>query len=203
MKRILFILLVLAITINSYGQSAKNDTVKHQYFMSTSLWSLANLGEDPADFYELNFGYRLTSKDAIILNATTWKYPEPLGIPYGHKDKYAKTKEYDGYIRAFGVGVVYQRFVWKHLFTNVHVNGFLQNFYNDQNEKLQSGFQLYLQFRVGYKWEMFDDRFFIEPAISFNYWPVNTNFPDDFKQVEKEWPDYFLFEPHLNIGINF
>lgn len=203
MKTRLTILLMLAILAESCLQAAKPDSVSHRYFISTSLWSLANFGKDPADFYEFNVGYRLTSKDAVILNAMTWKYHEPLGIPYGNKDKYAQTKDYPGFVRAYGMGIIYQRVIWKQLFTNGHANVFMQNFYNAQNDKMQSGVQLYLQFRVGYKWEIFKHRLFVEPALSFCYWPVNTNFPDDFQTLEKDWPNYFLFEPHLNIGINF
>jgi len=74
---------------------------------------------------------------------------------------------------------------------------------DDQNEKIQSGFQLYLQARIGYRLELFEKRFFLEPSISFNYWPINTNFPNKFLEKENNWPNYFLFEPHLNFGINF
>lgn len=171
--------------------------------MSTSLWSLANFGKDPADFYELNLGYRITTKDAVMLNATTWKYHEPLGIPYGNKEKFAHTQDYPGFIRAYGMGIIYQRYVWKYFYTNGHVNVFLQDFIDAQQEKIKRGVQLYLQFRVGYKLEFLNRRLFLEPAVSFCYWPVNTNFPEEFKLQEKGWDNYFLFEPHLNIGFNF
>jgi hypothetical protein len=194
---------MLALLTEFCLQAAKPDSITFKCFISTSLWSLANFGKDPGDFYELNVGFRVTPKDALILNVTTWKYHEPLGIPFGDKDKSAHTKDYPGYVRAFGAGIIYQRYVWKNLCTNVHADVFKQNFYDTQNDIIQSGGQLYLQFRVGYKWNFLKDRLFLEPALSFCYWPVNTNFPDDFHDLEKDWPNYFLFEPHLNIGINF
>jgi hypothetical protein len=43
----------------------------------------------------------------------------------------------------------------------------------------------------------------LEPAIGFNYCPVNTNFSDGFPQLKNNSLNYFLFEPHLNSGINF
>jgi len=203
MKTKFLLALVLTALTGSSLQAAKPDSLQYRYFLSTSLWSLANLGKDPADFYELNLGYRITARDALILNATTWKYQEPLGIPYGNKDKNAHTEDYPGYIRAYGMGVIYQRYVWKHFYTNGHANVFLQEFFDAQQEKIQSGVQLYLQFRVGYKWEFLNRRLFLEPALSFCYWPVNTNFPEAFRQQEKDWNNYFLFEPHLNFGFNF
>jgi hypothetical protein len=186
-----------------YSQVVKQDSTYKKHFVSTSLWSIANVFPEPADFYELNYGYRFTTKDAIIFNATTWKYWEPLGIPITSDKKYKHIEDYPGYVRAYGIGIAYQRFIWHKLYSTIHANTFIQNFYDLNNTKIQSGFQLYLQCRLGYRIEMLKDRFFIEPSLSFNYWPINTNFPASFSQIENKWFNYFLFEPHLNFGINF
>ena len=203
MKVILTVLFLLAGLALAYGQTSSHDTIDRKHFVSTSLWSIANLFPDPADFYELNYGYRFTVNDALIVNVTTWKYPEPLGIPATNEKKYKHVEDYPGFVRAYGIGIVYQRFLWKKVYSSIHANTFMQNFYDEQNNKIQSGFQLYLQARLGYRLELFEKRFFLEPSISFNYWPINTNFPAQFLEKENNWPNYFLFEPHLNFGINF
>ncbi|MBN1116674.1 MAG: hypothetical protein JXA77_05700 [Bacteroidales bacterium] len=203
MKMRLTLLIIVFGCTMTYSQTTKQDSTYKKHFVSTSLWSVANLFPDPADFYELNYGYRITHKAAISVNATTWKYWEPLGIPLMDDKKYAHTEDYPGYVRAYGIGIVYQRFLWKQVYSSIHANTFLQNFYDEQNEKNQSGFQLYLQARIGYRLELFKKRFFLEPSLSFNYWPINTNFPASFLEKEKNWPNYFLFEPHLNFGICF
>ncbi len=203
MKMRLTLLIIVFGCTMTYSQTTKQDSTYKKHFVSTSLWSVANLFPDPADFYELNYGYRITQKDAIIVNATTWKYWEPLGIPLMDDKKYAHIEDYPGYVRAYGIGIVYQRFLWQQVYSSIHANTFLQNFYNEQNEKIQSGFQLYLQARIGYRLNLFKKRFFLEPSLSFNYWPININFPDSFLEKEKNWPNYFLFEPHLNFGISF
>jgi hypothetical protein len=203
MKVKLLVVFILANFWGSYGQTTKQDSSFKKHFISTSLWSVANLFPDPVDFYELNYGYRFTPKDAIIINATTWEYPEPLGVTSKSKKKWKHVEEYPGFVKAYGIGIIYQRFVWKQFYSAIHANTFSQTFYTAKNEKIQSGFQLYLQARMGYKFEFFENRFFLEPSISFNYWPINTNFPDSFSQKENNWPNYFLFEPHLNFGINF
>jgi hypothetical protein len=173
-----------------------------KYFVGSSLWSIANLFPEPADFYQLDFGYRFTQKDALIIEAITWKYDAPLGIPYG--TSFEDTKEdYPGYIRAFGIGLDYQRMLWKQIFTTVHATPFLQKFYDLQNKKIQNGFQLFLQVRFGYHIELFKNRMYLEPSVAFNYWPVNTNLPASFKIKENQWNNYFLFEPGLNFGVNF
>lgn len=186
-----------------YGQTNKQDLSYKKNFVTSSLWSVANFFPDPADFYELNYGYRLSPKDAIILNATTWKYWEPLGIPLANDKKYQHIEDYPGYVRAYGLGVVYQRFIWEQVYTSIHTNGFVQSFYEEQNQKIQNGFQLYLQARLGYRLELFRKRFFLEPSLSLNYWPINTNFPASFEAKETNWSNYLLFEPHLNFGFNF
>ncbi len=57
--------------------------------------------------------------------------------------------------------------------------------------------------RLGYHLELFKKRFYVEPFVAFNYWPINTNLPESFAKMENKWPDYFLFEPGLNFGIKF
>lgn len=194
-------IITLGIAINGFAQTESKPERKN--FVSTSVWMLANFAEDPPEFYEFNYGIRPNSRDEIIFNFTTWTYPEPLGIPLGNDKKYSGDEEYPGYIRAFGVGGAYQRFIWKKLYLSGHANTFLQNFMDEDDKKIQSGFQLYLQARVGYRFDFFDGKLFLKPAINGVYWPINSNFPDEFKQVEEGWPNYFLFEPHLNIGFSF
>lgn len=106
----LITLLVLVSLGQSYSQPSKTEPELRKHFVSTSLWSAANLFKDPADFYELNYGYRFTAKDVIILNATTWKYWEPLGIAYTNSKKYKHLEDYPGYVRAFGIGVGFVNF---------------------------------------------------------------------------------------------
>jgi len=202
-NKFLILLLALSCSVNfSYSQTVKQDIVADKHFIGTSLWSIANLFPDPGDFYELDYGYRITSKDAIVIQAITWKYHRPIGIPFGASYESAEV-EYPGYVRSFGIGIGYQRYLWKGLFTTIHATPFLQNFYDMEKTRIETGFQLYLQAQAGYHIKLFRNRCYLEPSLTFNYWPVNTNFPDPFQQFENRWPNYFLFEPHLNFGVNF
>lgn len=185
---------------NSYSQT--RTTSEPRNFVGTSPFSIANLFPEPADFYELNYGYMLTSKDALIVRAITWKYNEPLGIPYGPSFE-SPDERYPGYVRAFGIGIGYKHYVWKHLFAAGYAIPFLQNFNTPENKKIQSGFQLFLQAQIGYHFNLFKSNFYIEPAIECNYWPINTNFPKSFKVFEDRWPNYFLTEPFLTVGYSF
>lgn len=179
---------------SSSAQTEKQD-VKMRHSVGSTLFLLGNIG-DSVRFMQLNYGYRLSPKDNIIVEAITWTYYEPLGT-------YLKSKEYyPGKVKAIGIGLGYQRFLWKNLYTTIEPTFFLQQFYDSDDNKIQKGFQLYLQFIAGYRFEFFKKRMFVEPAIALKYWPVNTNFPDSFLAIEKGAPKY-KFEPALNFGFRF
>lgn len=197
MKKLISTALMIALfSTMVFCQAEKTDSTFRRHFMSSSLFSLLNLAPDPADFYQIGYGYFLTTRDVILIEAITWKYSEPLGT-YGSGDDF-----YPGKVKAYGIGLGYQRFLWKNLFTTVEPTCFLQQFYDVDNKKIQKGFQLYLQFIVGYRFEFFKERLFIEPAYAIKYWPVNTNIPASFEAVESGAPKY-KFEPGLIFGIRF
>ena len=171
-------------------------SVTYKHSIGVSLLMISNFFPESADYYLLTYGYQPGEKNRFFGEFNTWKYEEPLGT-YGNSDVY-----YPGYTRASGIGVGYQRFHWKGIFTTVQATPFLKQYFNEENEKIQNGFQLYLQFVAGYCFELFNKRFYAEPAYAFKYWPVDTNFPDDFAEVEEGAPKY-IFEPSLNVGFKF
>jgi len=177
------------------AQTGEKDPVFRRHSVGSTLFLLGNIG-DSVNFFQLNYGYRLTQKDNIIVEAITWTYYEPLGT-YGSSEEF-----YPGKVRAFGIGFGCQRFHWKNLFTTVEPAFFFQQFYNTDNQKIQKGFQLYLQFILGYRFEFFKKRLFVEPAYAIKYWPINTNFPETFATIESGAPKY-KFEPGLNFGFRF
>jgi len=127
-------------------------------------------------------------------------YNAPLGIPYGRSFD-APEEAFPGSVRAYGVGVAYQRFIWKGIYSALHAAPMRQIFFDSAGEKMGSGFQLFMTLRVGHHIELFSNRFFVEPSISATYWPINTNLPASFRKQESKWPNYFLFEPGLHFGV--
>jgi len=124
--------------------SVQTETQKNfqRHSIGSTFFMLFNVLPDPPSFYQLNYGYYLTPKDVIIVEAITWTYTEPIGIPYG-----AIGEHYPGKIRDFGIGVGYQRFHWKNLYTTVQATPFLQNYIDSEGDRIQSGLQLFLQLR--------------------------------------------------------
>ncbi|MCE5347266.1 MAG: hypothetical protein LLG13_13400 [Bacteroidales bacterium] len=196
MKKLILTTLTIALfSALALCQTENKEADFKRHSIGSSLFLLGNIG-DSVRFMQFNYGYRLTSKDNLIIEAMTWTYYEPLGT-YGSSEEF-----YPGKVTAYGIGLGYQRFWWKNLFTTIEPTFFLQQFYDADYNKIQKGFQLYLQFIAGYRFEFFKKRFFIEPAIALKYWPLNTNIPASFATVESGVQKY-KFEPSLNFGFRF
>jgi hypothetical protein len=174
-----------------------------QCYIGTSLFTLMNMVPDdhPPHFYQLNVGYQLTPKDRLSVEAITWRYYHPLGIPWG-ESRESSDKAYPGHVREFGVGLAYQRSLTKGVYSSLSVTPFFRGYYDVQNQKIDNGLQLYLTGRLGYHARV-KGRLFLEPSIAFNYWPVSTNVPAAFEAQDNRWPSYFLFEPGLHVGFAF
>ena len=191
------ILLVFLTTLAAKGKHKNNgEETEHRHSLGASLFMLYNFSDESADYYLLTYAYQLSKKDRIFAEYNTWKYEEPMGT-YGDSDEF-----YPGYVRTHGIGFGYQRFHWKGLFTTVQATPFYKQYFDLEDEKIQNGFQLYLQFALGYRIELFKKRWYVEPAVALKYWPVDTNVPADFAAVEEGTPET-KFEPSLNFGFKF
>ena len=154
------------------------------------------------DFIQLNVGYRITPKDVVFLELKRSKFSFPLGIPWG-KSFDAPGENYPGYVRQNVIGLAYNRFWWKGLYTGVHAMNAFQTYYDENNKKIANGYTLFMTYRLGYQFKLFKNRFFIEPSIGLTHWPVQTNVPKSFELKESKWPKYFGYEPGLHFGYNF
>jgi len=189
----------------AYGQDTVPNRTSHspkQHFIGSSGMMIGNFFPNPPSFYQLNYGYWLTEKDVVSMEAITWKYRHPLGIPYGPAFD-SPSEAYPGCVREYGLGAAYQRYFWKGLYSAVHVIPFLQKYMDQNHRKIQHGFQLFLTLRAGYHIGLFRNRFFIEPSIAFTHWPIKTNVPAPFAALDSKWPNYFLLEPGLHFGFKF
>lgn len=183
-----------------------NETVPfYKFSVSTTYLTFDNFGPEETNvhMYEFHFGYKITSKDKIGIKVATWKLFEPMGIPFWDPLLMKESEFYPGRLRESGIGVTYQRMLWKGLFTSIEILPLLKTYLDENNKKIGNGFKLYTTYHLGYHIPLFKGRLFIEPQIHCNYWPIDTNIPQGFKEKERKWNNYFLFEPNLYIGINF
>lgn len=88
-------------------------------------------------------------------------------------------------------------------FSAVHVLPLVKQYFDEGDERIQSGFRLFLTGRAGYHLKLFGDRVFLEPSIAATYWPIDTTMPATFQEMEHQCPNYFLFEPGLHFGVRF
>jgi hypothetical protein len=185
------------------AQPAEPDPANRQWFVGSSLFMVANVVPDnPPSFYQLNVGRWLTQRDVISLELITWRYNNPLGIPYGSSFG-ADDEAYPGFVRGTGAGLAYQRYWWRGAYSAVHAAALRQDFQDPDKKSMQKGFQLFTALRLGYHIEFFSRRLFLEPSIAITHWPINTNAPTAFRALDDKWPSYFIGEPGLHFGVRF
>jgi hypothetical protein len=213
MKKIISTALMIAVfTTLASGQNLPTtakvkDKEKMPYYkfsVSTTYFTFINFGPTSVSMYEFHFGYKITPKDRIEIKMATWRLFEPMGIPFWDPLLQQESEWYPGRIRESGIGITYQRFLWKGLYTQIEILPLVKKYMDENNKKSGDGFKLYTSYHLGYHLPLFKNRLFLEPQIHCNYWPIDTKGPQGFEEKEKKWnKNYFLFEPNIFIGVNF
>ena len=104
MQKKIYILLFSILLLPSIvsAQYSASDSTYKKCFVGSSLFMLFNLiPEERPDFFQLNFGYRISSKDVVSLELKTWRYFQSLGIAYGDSFNIPENK-FPGFIREYG-----------------------------------------------------------------------------------------------------
>lgn len=156
---------------------------------------------------ELHVKRNLDNKNIVGVKFATWRLFQPMGITWwdGVVDKIdSGTEYYDGYLRETGIGITYQRMLWKGLFGAVEVLPQIQTYTDLDGNKIKNGFKLYNSIHLGYHVAFGKKkRFFIEPQVHCNQWMFDNNSPEGFKEFDDKYGNVFLFEPNLYIGWKF
>ncbi len=214
MKKLLIICLAL-FTIHSYAQQiskqGKNHDTDLKYRVSFPAIILGNIGKGGertnTQHIELHVKRELDAKNIVGVKFATWRLFQPMGIQWwdGLTDKIdSETEFYPGYLRETGIGISYQRMLWKGLFASAEVLPLYKTYLDLNDKKIANGFKLYNSYHIGYHFAFGKKKqFFVEPQFHCNVWHFDSNTPDSFKQLDNKWDSYFLFEPNLYIGIKF
>jgi len=156
---------------------------------------------------ELHGKRNLDNKNIIGVKFVTWRLFQPMGILWwqGLLDKIESGSEYyDGYLRETGIGITYQRMLWKGLFAAIEVVPQFQTYTDLDGNKIKNGFKLYNSYHLGYHVAFGKKkRFFIEPQVHVNQWMFDNNSPEGFKEFDDKYGNVFLFEPNIYLGVNF
>lgn len=212
--------IAIVLTLVAFSASAQSDRttgkdrdVSHKYSVSLPIIILPQLVMDSWDdrihtqHIELHIKRNLDEKNIIGLKLATWRLFQPMGIVWwdGLLDKIeSKSEFYPGHVRESGIGITYQRMLWKGLFATVEVLPQFKTYLDEDNKEMGNGFKLYNSFHLGYHFSFGkNDWFFIEPQVHSQFWMFDTNTPAEFKALDDKWRNYFLFEPNIYIGIKF
>lgn len=213
----LFAILLIFCTLSAFAQrnsqmGTETEAV-HKYRVSLPVITLPQLFTKSWDdrthtqHIELHIKRNLDDKNIIGVKLATWRLFQPMGITWwdGLLDKIESESEfYPGHVRASGIGITYQRMLWKGLFTTVEVLPQFQTYLDENEKKVGDGFQLYNSYHLGYHLAFGKQkRFFIEPQVHCQHWMFDNNAPEGFRELDDKWRSYFLFEPNLYFGIKF
>ncbi len=215
--RYFYLALLAFINIDGYAQSFESNTTEQQfddtYSISLPFIIVPQLVQDSWDsrkhtqHIEFHLKRDLDGKNTIGLKFATWRLFQPMGIVWwdGLLDKIKSESEfYPGHVRETGLGISYQRKVWKGLFTTIEVLPQFKTYLDLDGKNVGNGFKLYNSFHLGYHIPLGKNkRFFIEPQIHSQFWMFDTNTPDQFKVLDEKWRNYFLFEPNIYLGVKF
>ena len=168
-------------------------------YIGTSLFILTSLiPDDNTFFYEIDYGHRLNEKSDLLIGLDVYQYTTPMSSPW------TDTTTYDGYVLSYGIIVGYQRYVWKKLYLLPMANLLKLDYFDEDRSKVGSGMMLLCTGRVGYHidFKTFGQPFYLEPGCEYNFWPINTNVPADFKTLDDKYGNS-VFSPAINIGWMF
>jgi len=216
MKNLLTIVLFFC-TLGTFAQTnspeSKKTEVAHKYRVSIPYFVPEGLIENSWDertstqHLELHIKRNLDNKNILGVKLTRWRLFQPMGITWwdGILDKLESESEfYPGYVREIGIGVTYQRMLWKGLFGAVEVLPQFQTYFDLDDNKIGNDFKLYTSYHLGYHIGFGKKkRFFIEPQVNCMLWMLDNNAPDGFKELDDKWRNYFLFEPQIYLGWSF
>lgn len=213
----LFILIFTLCTLGVFAQSnqekSEENNVIHKYRVSLPLIILPQLVEKGwndrtnTQHIELHIKRNLDDQNIIGVKFASWRLFQPMGIQWwdGLLDKIESESEfYPGHVRETGLGVSYQRMLWKGLFATVEVLPLHKTYLDMGGNKIGNGFKLYNSLHLGYHIALGKKkRFFLEPQVHSQFWVFDTNTPSEFKALDDKWKSHFLFEPNIYFGINF
>lgn len=212
-------LFIIVFTLASFSAFAQNNLPERNETEVTQKWSVSIpyivpdeiiFGWDKrtsTQMVEFHVKRNLDNKNIIGVKFATWRLFQPMGITWwdGLLDKIDSGSEYyDGYLRETGIGISYQRMLWKGLFASIEVLPQIQTYTDLDGNKIRNGFKVYNSYHLGYHFTIGKkERFFIEPQVHVNQWMFDNNSPEGFKEFDDKYGNIFLFEPNIYLGFKF
>jgi hypothetical protein len=139
------------------------------------------------NIYGVLYSYGITKKDWLVGGPVYMR----IKYDFGHTD-------------AWALIVGYRRYLWRNLHLEYQLYPTYDDFYESNEDRIYSSFDLWNEFRLGYK---FDFRIKKAPLYLNLQWPFGfglyaSNKPQSFKDAEQK-NRFFYFPPMIFVGIRF
>jgi len=187
--------LIFLLPMNCWGQVAKkladdvnSAGVQPEYRHSIEIFPLVAFFQ----IYSAQYTYAMTPKDHLI-----------SGFAYLNINVEDRDGNTIGRFHSPTITVGYRRFVWKNLHAEYQLWPAYSRYFEKNEEKYYTGFDLYNEFRAGYliQFEAWSIPVFINPQYAFGFGLLPGNKPDSFIKVSKDNPVFHA--PTVSIGVKF
>lgn len=132
--------------------------------------------------YQVYLNYRIDDRNEISIG--------PAFQNYRHESFTAN---------AYTLIVGFRRYVSDHVSVEAEIYPAYNRLYSHVTESYHPGWELWAEAKVGYTWNLANDRFFLHPAPGIGFGIFQSNPPPNFHD-EIESP---IFVPQLLVGVRF
>lgn len=189
MRKVMTILILAVISICSTFAETNSEDSRKKHSIETSPMSpfmqMANIG-----IWGLKYDYAFTERDEL-----------KVGLAY------MNLHFEEGITHSPAILVGYRRFLWKKLYVEYEIWPGYDDFYEKNEKKYYSGFDLWNEFRLGYQFnfKVKELPMFVNVAWPFGFGLYSTNKPDSFyERMEGGFSDKYFFQlPLVFVGVKF
>jgi hypothetical protein len=195
MKNIFKLLILSFIFLNITNiVFAQNDTI---FSKSTDLKH--SISTDPIlplfNCFAMIYEYKKTEKSSFI-----------IGFWYGKaSETYPKMLEYPGYAVNISPIFAYRYYFWRNLHAEYQLYPGYTKYYEKNEDKFYKSFNLFNEFRVGYKFNFRINKLplFVNLQFPVGFTIFDTNEPETFREIRKQDPIFYIFYPNVYLGVRF
>ena len=129
-----------------------------------------------------------------------------LGLWYGKTtETYPKLLKYPGYAVNISPIFAYRQYLWKKLHLEYQLYPGFTKYYENIEDKYYRSFNLFNEFRVGYKFVFQISKLpiLLNLQIPVGFTIFDSNEPATFKTVRKQDPIFYIFYPNIYLGIRW
>jgi len=170
------LLAILVVLLGAPTLEAQEDASRSRWSVSTSLtFPIVRI-------YQVYFNYRIDDRNELSFG--------PAFQNFRHESFTSN---------AYTLILGYRRYVTDHVSVEAEIYPAYNRLYSHVTESYHPGWELWAEAKVGYTWNLADDRIFLHPAPGIGFGIFQSNPPPNFHD-EIESP---IFVPQVLVGVRF